>query len=137
MSKDPLNPLNCYLAPECATRIYNIMLRNIRIPSVHRACKVLACHLRDLSFASAFIQHSSAAIDLLKSLAKDSRPGQYKHYRFPLFGKKNNTFLKSIVNLGTSITYTISMYTCVINGRPLRTKTLRYDITHKTNKENY
>ena len=42
-----------------------------------RACKVLASHLKDLTFASAFIQHSSAAIDILKSLAKDCSTGKY------------------------------------------------------------
>jgi hypothetical protein len=36
---------------------------------------VLACHLRDDSFASLFIVHSSAAIDILKSLAKECSPG--------------------------------------------------------------
>ena len=44
-------------------------------PFVFRACKVLASHLKDLTFASAFIQHSSAAIDILKSLAKDCSTG--------------------------------------------------------------
>ena len=41
-----------------------------------RACMVLARHLTDLSFASAFIQHSSASIDILKSLAKDCSAGK-------------------------------------------------------------
>ena len=44
--------------------------RNKLIRICYRACKVLACHLKHLSFASAFIQHSGSAIDVLKCLAK-------------------------------------------------------------------
>jgi E3 ubiquitin-protein ligase HECTD4 len=45
-----------------------------------RACMVLSSHLSDVSFASTFIQHSSAAIEILKSLSKDCSPGE----RFPV-----------------------------------------------------
>ena len=37
---------------------------------------VLALNVRDLSFTSAFIQHSSASIDILKQLAKESGAGE-------------------------------------------------------------
>ena len=41
-----------------------------------RACQVLALNLTDLSFTSAFIQHCSASIDVLKQLAKESGAGE-------------------------------------------------------------
>ncbi|XP_013380029.1 probable E3 ubiquitin-protein ligase HECTD4 isoform X2 [Lingula anatina] len=43
-----------------------------------RACMVLANYLRDITFTSSFIQHSSAAIDILKSLSKDCGSGDRK-----------------------------------------------------------
>ena len=45
---------------------------------------VLASHLKDLNFTSAYIQHSSASIDILKSLAKECSVGEYSedHYVF-------------------------------------------------------
>ena len=66
------------VTPDRHTTILSIQVTSISdifSSFVFRACKVLASHLKDLTFASAFIQHSSATIDILKSLAKDCSTG--------------------------------------------------------------
>uniref|UniRef100_T1J2Q6 HECT domain-containing protein n=1 Tax=Strigamia maritima TaxID=126957 RepID=T1J2Q6_STRMM len=74
-NKGSKSPLQMPLPPSSEGNVFAMAVCRVISEIRTRACMVLMQHIDNKQFATAFMQQSSRAIDVLKSLSKDCNPG--------------------------------------------------------------